>query len=277
MDGLAEMVRAGDRERYTASLYAPENKRNALLALYAFNIEIARIRDLTNEPMVGEMRLLWWRDAIVGGSSTETAGHPIAEVLCGAISDNGLPVAAFENMIEARRFDLYNDPMPSRNDLEGYCGETAGALIQLSALVLDADAAATHADAAGHAGCAQAIAGLLSLLPHHAARGQCFVPSDVLAAAGASVEEFTAGEPGASAENAVAAMLALGREHLSAFEALARDLPATLRPAFLPVAATGAWFHKLERAGKQVFEHPVKPSPLRLSAAIFRRAMFGWR
>lgn len=277
MDELADLVRAGDRERYTAALYAPETEREALLALYAFNIEIARIRDLTNEPMVGEMRLQWWRDAIVADTSTETAGHPVAEALRRAIGEYGLPTTAFENMIEARRFDLYNDPMPSRNDLEGYCGETAGALIQLSSLVLDAKAASQHATAAGHAGCAQAVAGLLSLLPQHAARGQCFVPADILTAAGTSVEELTASDPGTAAENAVAAMLALGREHLSAFQRLAPDLPATLRPAYLPVAGTPVWFHKLERAGKQVFERPVKPSPLRLSAAIFRRAMFGWR
>ena len=130
-----------------------------------------------------------------------------------------------ENYLDARIFDLYDDPMPSRNDLEGYCGETASALIQLASLILDASAAPRFADVAGHAGCAQAIAGLLRLLPIHRARGQCYVPKDILAAAGTSPEEFVAGDGGAGARRAVSAMVALARQHLSAFEAGAKNLP----------------------------------------------------
>ena len=121
-------------------------------------------------------------------------------------------------MLEARIFDLYDDPMPSRTDLEGYCGETAAALIQLAAMVLDPVEAPRFAELAGRAGCAQAITGLLLLLPLHRKRGQCFVPVDILAAAGSSPEEFVAGDGGSGAKRAVAAMIALARDHLSAFE-----------------------------------------------------------
>ena len=139
-----------------------------------------------------------------------------------------------------RIFDLYDDPMPSRGDLEGYCGETAAAIIQLSAMVLDPRRGARPAELAGQAGCAQAITGLLRLLPLHRRRGQCFVPRDILAAAGTSPEEFLAGDGGPTAPRAVAAMIALAREHLSAFERGATALPQSLRPAFLPLALTGA-------------------------------------
>ena len=107
-----------------------------------------------------------------------------------AIGRHTSPQQAFDDYLEARIFDLYDDPMPGRADLEGYCGETASALIQLAALVLDADAASAAAEAGRHAGCAQAITGLLRLLPLHRARGQCYVPRDMLAAAGTSPEEF---------------------------------------------------------------------------------------
>ena len=108
--------------------------------------------------------------------------------------------------------------MPTRSDLEGYCGETASAIIQLSSIVLDPAAAARSAEVAGHAGCALAIAGMLRLLPLHRRRGQCYVPKDLLAAAGTSPEEFLAGDGGPNATRAVAATIALAREHLSAFE-----------------------------------------------------------
>ena len=67
------------------------------------------------------------------------SGNPVAAALLHTIKAHGLPRTAFDNYCEARIFDLYDDPMPSRNDLEGYCGETASALIQLASLILDAE------------------------------------------------------------------------------------------------------------------------------------------
>src|SRR5207244_12214300 len=94
--------------------------------------------------------------------------------------------------------------------------ETAAALVQLAAMVLDSSAAPVFAELAGMAGCAQVITGLLLLLPLHRRRGQCFIPSEILAAAGSSPEEFVKGDGGAGVERAVAAMIALAREHLGA-------------------------------------------------------------
>ena len=268
-------VREADRDRYLSVLFAPAEKRAALFALYAFNVEIARVRDLIHEPMPGEIRLQWWRDAILGESPA--AGNPVAEALTGTIGEYGLPTAAFDNMIEARLFDLYDDPMPSRTDLEGYCGETASALIQLAALVLDRDAAPETAELAGHAGCAQAIAGLLRLLPIHLARGQCYVPRDVLSAAGITPEEFVAEKGGAGGKRAVAAMVALAREHLAQFERGARNLPPSLRPAYLPAALTNAYLSVLSKASADPFKEISVISPLRRTLLMTRQAFLGWR
>ncbi|WP_292289874.1 phytoene/squalene synthase family protein, partial [Mesorhizobium sp.] len=190
-----DAVRASDHDRYLSALYAPADKRDALFSLYAFNAEIASVRDRIHEPLPGEVRLQWWRDVIAAENDAET-GHPIADALRATIAANRLPKPAFDNMLEARIFDLYDDAMPSRTDLEGYCGETAAALIQLAAMVLDPQEAPRFAELAGRAGCAQAITGLLLLLPLHRRRGQCFVPADILAAAGSSSEEFVKADGG---------------------------------------------------------------------------------
>lgn len=270
-------VRAADRDRYLSALYAPENKRPALFALYAFNAEIAGVRDRIREALPGEVRLQWWRDVLETGTKQAAAGHPVAEALVEAMAKHQLPQAAFANYLEARIFDLYNDPMPSRNDLEGYCGETAGAIIQLSAMVLDREAASEFSALAGHAGCAQAIAGLLRLLPLHRARGQCFVPRDILAAVGSSPEEFIADGGGQGVEGALAAMMALAVEHLAAFEKGVGTLPASLRPAFLPVALTGAYLNRLRRMGsKAVVEH-AEVAAWKRHAILFRHAARGWK
>ena len=273
---VADQVRAADYDRYLCALYAPQAKRDALLSLFAFNAEIAGIRDRIREPMPGEVRLQWWRDVIAGRKSGEATGHPVADALLRTIADHDLPEHAFDNYLEARVFDLYDDPMPTRTDLEGYCGETAGALIQLAAMVLDAKAAPDFAALAGHAGCAQAIIGILRLLPLHRARGQCFVPRDILAAAGTTPEEFIATGAGEPAERAVAAMIALARDHLTAFLAGARTLPGTLRPAFLPVALVSAYLAALSRVRKGAFAHTANIPAWKRHWSLLRTASRGW-
>jgi phytoene synthase len=280
---IPETVRAADPDRYVSALYAPEDKRGALLSLYAFNAEIAGVRDRIREALPGEVRLQWWRDVVAAGAAEDRspeagagAGHPLARALVATIAAYDLPREAFDNYLEARIFDLYDDPMPSRTDLEGYCGETASALIQLAALVLDPGNAPRFAELAGHAGCAQAICGLLLLLPRHRARGQCFVPADILAAAGSSSEECLAGDGGPAAGRVVAAMVALARDHLAAFGKGASSLPPSLRPAFLPLALTGAYLDRIERLGPAALaETPHLPLWLR-HWLIFRRATKGW-
>lgn len=271
---LAEAVRAASPERYHATLYAPENKREALFALYAFDVEIAAIRERVREPLPGEIRLQWWRDALVGAGGG--GGHPVVTALIAAIHEHNLPAAAFENLLEARIFDLYADPMPSRTDLEGYCGEVYGAILQLAALILDFDAAPGAAEAAGHGGCAQGMAFLLRSMPQQRARGQCFIPRDILSATGSSPEAFSRGESGPNERAAVDAFSALARDHLARFEAAAHGLPATLRPAFLPLAVTPLQLEHLRDPAK-VLAGMTKNAPAwRRQWAIFRRASRGW-
>ena len=271
-----EAVRANDRDRYLAALYAPPAKRDALFSLYAFNAEIAGVRDRIREALPGEIRLQWWRDAISSAGEGSVTGHPLAEALLTTIIEHRLPRSAFDNYLDARIFDLYNDPMPSRTDLEGYCGETAGAIIQLSAIILDAAAAPNCAELAGRAGCAQAITGLLRSMPVHRARGQCFVPVDLLAAIGTSPEEFVSDDGGPGAARAVLAMAALAREHLAAFLAGAAALPDALRPAFLPLASASAYLDLIEKDPERSLRVPAEIAPWRKQWLYFRRASRGW-
>lgn len=268
-------VRQADPDRYLATLYAPEAKRPALFALYAFNAEIAGIRDRIREALPGEVRLQWWREVIDSGSPRAADGHPVAEALLAAIEAHNLPRAAFDNYLEARLFDLFNDPMPSRTDLEGYCGETAAALIQLAALVLEGPEALKHADAAGHAGCAQAIAGLLRLLPLHRLRGQCFIPRDILDAVGTSPEQLLT-EKGEGPTRAIAATVALGSEHVAAFRASAARLPEALRPAFLPVALAPDYLKLVAGQGGDALERSADLAAWKRHWRLFRAAGGHW-
>src|SRR5690242_11650882 len=127
------LLRAGDKDRWLASLFAPADRRPHLHALYAVNLEIARVRELAREAMAGEIRLQWWREVLAGTRPGEAAANPVAAALMETIARCGLPVQTFLDLIEARAFDLYNDPMPSLDAFAGYGRRTASGVIALAA------------------------------------------------------------------------------------------------------------------------------------------------
>jgi phytoene synthase len=229
-DYCLDLVRTGDKDRYLSSLFAPDHLRSHLLALYAFNIEIARIRETVSEAMLGEIRLKWWHDAIENLYAGNEAGHPVIAELAPAIAEAGLPKHAFVNMIAARQFDLYDDPMPDLGALEGYLGETSSMLIQLAAMILARDQAKSLAEESGLAGVAMGIAGLLRSLPLSRARGQCFIPKEMLERHGLSPAHLLA----ARNPEALAAVLVELRAHAAKRLAEARAKAAGIAPEAFP-------------------------------------------
>src|SRR6476661_6778373 len=123
-----ELVAQTDRDRYLATLFAPGGKRGSLCALYAFNAEIARVRELAREPMPGEIRLQWWREVLLGERTGEAAAHPVAIALLETISRHELGRERLAELIEARRFDIYDEPMTSLAELQTYATATSGTI-----------------------------------------------------------------------------------------------------------------------------------------------------
>jgi phytoene synthase len=267
------MLRDSDRDRYLACLLSPADKRGALAALYAFNAELARVRDLVHEPLPGEVRMQYWRDLLEGSAHGSTQANPVGAALLSAIEAHRLPRQTLVDMVDARIFDLYDDPMETRTSLEGYAGETASALIQLASLVLSAEEAAKSAEAAGHAGVAQAIAGMLLLMPLHRHRGQLYIPLEVLSATGLDRDSFLAGKDKARISAAIEAFAGLGRDHLAKARAVA--LPPAVVPAFLPATLAEPVLVKAQRAGASLFERSLQPPQWRrqlsMTLALMRR------
>ena len=265
------VVRSLDRDRYLADLFAPAAARPHLFALHAFNAEVARVRDAVSEPMPGEIRLQWWRDAIRG----DGGGNPVATALVETIGRFHLPLAAFDNLIEARSFDLYDDLMPSLNSLEGYAGDTSSALIQLAAIVLAEGRDPGTADVAGHAGVAYALTGLLRALPLHASRRQCFLPADRMERLGVDIEEMFAGKSSPALLTLLAELRAAARRHLVAARAGIAGLAPELLPAFLPVALVAPYLDRMDRSGYDPFRTPVEIAPWRRQWLLWRAARTG--
>jgi phytoene synthase len=266
----AGLVRESDPDRYYAALFAPADRRPHLLAISAFSGEVGRVRETISGPMPGEIRLQWWRDALSGEARGSVADHPVAAALTDTIERFRLPVQAFLDLIEARTFDLYDDPMPSTEDLEGYLGETSSALIRLGSLVLADGRDPGHADAAGHGGLAFGVAGLLRALPWHARRGQVFVTRDILERQGVTRDDIVMGRGGPGFLAALADMRELARRHLARFEELRSSIPAEIRSAFLPPALVSAYLTRMERPGYDPFTTVIEIPAWRKIVRLWR-------
>lgn len=269
-DHARELVYAQDRTRFLASLFAPEKSRQGLMALFAFNIEIARVRELVREPLPGEVRLQWWRDFLNGVEHGDAAANPIAAALAATIRTHALPVKPLTDMIDARIFDLYNDPMPSLNDLEGYCGETVSMLIQLAMTILNGEQVPKMADVAGHAGVAYGLCGLLRALPWHVARGQCYLPKDLLERHGLTPQDLQAPASQEALKAAHAELRDHIRHHLGRVSVLIGDVPAALLPALLPLALVRPYMAQMEKPGFDPLKDVAEISQLRSQWILWR-------
>ncbi len=271
-DYCHELVRQGDRDRYLSTLLAPDAKRPQLLALYAFNIEIARIRETVSEAALGEIKLKWWADAIEAAYAGERQGHPVIEALAPVIAEAGLPKPALLNMIEARQFDLYDDPMPDLGQLEGYLGETSSMLIQLAAMILDRAKAPSLGGISGLAGVAMGITGLMRSLPLQRRRGQCYVPADLLAKYGLTPAHLLAGREPETIAKVLAELRAQAAKRLSEARALAAPLDAQVVPAYLPASLTDLYLGRLAKLGAGALTEIADIAQWRRQWTLYRKA-----
>jgi phytoene synthase len=244
--GCEARVRAEDRDRWLSLLFAPADLRPHLHALFAFSLEIAGIRDRVSDALPGEVRLQWWREAIEGAGRGDVEAHPLAAALFDTIARCRLPRQPFLALIEARCFDLYDDPMPSQSDLEGYCGETSSALIRLASLVLARGREPGGVDCAGHAGVAYAITGLLRAFAWTCARGQMYVPGDLIARHGLTVQAMLQGPATGAVRAVLAETRALAHYHLEHTRRLIDAVQPEAAVAFLPVCLVDRYLGLME-------------------------------
>jgi phytoene synthase len=215
-------VRKSDPDRYFAALFASAEKRPLLFALSAFNRELAHIAEVVREPMMGEIRLQWWRETLEGARQGNPRAHDVARALAETFVRNDLPADLFETMIEARAFDFSAEAFADDAARDAYFDATSGNLMRLAARVLGAEAA--HDELAHEAGIAYGLAGLIRAQSVHRAPGKIFLRDVTTAAADA-------------------------REHLAKARRLPK--PRDALAAFLPAALVPLYLR-----------HPVKDVPL---------------
>lgn len=268
---IAETLKRTDMDRYLASLVLGERERHAVQAVWAFGAEIASIPARVTEPGPGEIRLQWWHDALTGEEHGAVRQNPLAAALLDAIAAYDLPTGPLVRLIEARRFDLYQDPMPDQETFEGYAGETASILYALAATILAKGALVNSADAAGHMGVAHALIGHLRAFGYNAARARIFLPKSILDANGVTEAALFAGQSNSALAAASVQFRDLARAHLlQAADAFA-TLPAPVRPAFAQFPILAHQLDALDRFAETPLQTPPDWPDWRKIAAIL-----GW-
>ncbi len=257
----ADLVRSRDFTRYAATIFVPAEQRRALLALYAFNVEITRVREQVTQALPGEIRLQWWTDLLTGHARGSPEGNPVASELLLAVKSFDLSTKKLSRLIDEHQFDLYNDPMPTMAALEGYVADTSSALFAIAARVA-APPLPELEHLARHAGFAQGLVEVIARLSYDASRRQLFLPQQLLTAHGSDIEEVFAGKQTPRLRAAVDQLLGESRQHLEAALSLLTEVPPAVRPVFLPLAAVKRDVARLSRPHTDPF---IAHAPLRLS------------
>jgi NADH dehydrogenase [ubiquinone] 1 alpha subcomplex assembly factor 6 len=272
---LAATLRQHDRDRYLTTLFAPADRRDALIALYLFNFEVAKTREVVREPLLGRIRLQWWREAIDeiyrGGPVRR---HEIVQPLAEAIRRGDLTRYHFDRLIEAREADLEDVPPPDLATLERYAQDTSSRLIWLTLECLGVRDAAS-VEAGRRIGIAWALIGLIRALPVTARMKRNMLPADLSAAARLEERDFFELRRSPALASVARQIAEAAHGHLAAARALRREIPRHALPALLPATLAQAHLRRLAAAGDDPFSVALAAPDTLASWRLTLAAMMG--
>lgn len=266
---LRNLLRAHDPDRYISTLFASHDIRNALMTLYAFSVELARIPDIVSEPALGEIRLQWWRDVLEEDQGEASA--PLADALLKVLDAHGLPIPLIQGMIDARSADLDGGGFKDLPALKAYLYKSEGAVFELSARIAGCDAAVVP-NAAKDAAVAYGLVRLMRNVPRDAPAGRVMFPLSMLEDASLEPEEMLAGQ-GADKLRIVFDSLATEiRNGLLKFREQASGVEGVPKVSFAPLACVEAYLARLLKPSHDPFYDMVDINPLVRFLKIWRAA-----
>lgn len=265
----ATQARTADHGRWLCGLFAPEAARRDLWTLLAFNAEIARTREVVSEPMLGQIRLQWWREAIAEAYDGRARAHQVMAPLADAIARRRPPRERFETLLDGRLRDLDDEPFATLADLEAYAQATSGTLSLLMLDMLGVDDGGAR-DAAAAIGTAWALVGLVRATPHLAAHRRLMLPRDLMG--DINPESLFTGRPDSRLAEVLRAVVDRASALLAGARRQRRKVPAPSLPVLVPARLLDRRIARIRRAEYLMFDQPQEtPSatdPIRLWWAV---------
>ena len=251
IDACARLVERGDPDRFAAVMAAPVECRAQLFPLYAFNLEVARAPWVTEQPLIAQMRLQWWRDVVSNAASGAARAHEVAGPLHVVIRDFGLPVDVLDQLIVGRRWDIDRDAFADLAALADYIEATGAGLMWLAARALGAPQTAEAA--VRNYGWSAGLAGFLQAVPDLIARGRLPLPAGVV----------------------VQDIAAAGLRRLAHARAGRKTVPKDVAPALLAGWQAGPMLHHALADPAAVSEGRLRPSEFRRRGGLMWQAFTG--
>jgi NADH dehydrogenase [ubiquinone] 1 alpha subcomplex assembly factor 6 len=256
-------VHRGDRERFLTCLFAPPDRREALFGLYAFNIEVAKTREVVTEPLLGQIRLQWWREAVEEMYAGSVRRHEVVKCLAEAVEAYGLTRGYFDELIDAREADLEEEEPATLADLERYAEQTGAPLVLLALQALGVPAEGAAAEAGRHVGMAWALTGLLRAVSFHARSHRIYLPRELLERHGMTRHDVFELRPHPGLPAVVRAVAESARVHLAAARAARKGVPRRAVPALLTATLADGHLSALAGAGYDPLDPRLQaPRPL---------------
>lgn len=258
---LAALVRQHDRDRFATAMFAPLQSRESLFALYAFNYELAKVRESVREPMMGRIRLQWWRDTLAEiAAGQPPRRHDVAEPLARIIRAHHLSQSTLTRMIDAREQDLLPDPPTTFTQLENYVEATGGGLnyLALQALAVK-DCKGAAATAARDVGVGYALAGVLRATAFNARFGRSLVPTEL-----DPNRHALGGKATPVLRDAAATIAEAAHARFAKARTLSDEIPEAAMPVLLPAPVAERWLAQIESAEFDLFAPRIlRPDPWR--------------
>ena len=265
----ADQARRFDRDRYLCALFAPAAPRQALFALTAFNLEVARTREAVSEALLGRVRLQWLREAVAGIFEGAPQRHQVIAALAAAVAAHGLSRGHFDRLIEAREFDLDDRPPANLGALVDYAEGTSSTLVLLALEALGSREPEAI-EAGRQVGIAWALVGLMRAVPFHARARRLYLPADMCAEAGLDIGELFELRTSPQACAVIERLAQTARRHLRAARNHRRRVPRAALPALLPATLADGYLRRMEAAGHDVFQVSVDAPPQTWRLALSR-------
>ncbi|KIO27028.1 hypothetical protein M407DRAFT_195197 [Tulasnella calospora MUT 4182] len=270
-----DLVRKHDYDSFLTSYFYPRRTHDAYFALRAFNVELALVREAVSQPMIGKMRMQFWRDAVKSIQQDKPPHHPIAVALHRASKEFKLPAYHLNRIIDARDQDLVAPTHPTVDSVATYAESTSSTMLYLVLSMLNLSSSDTLAHAASHIGVASSFATLLRALPFHASQRRMVIPVDLTSKNGVREEEvYRSGGHAEGISDAVFDFATVANDHLltarQLFKESGEKVPAEAMPVFLSAVPVASFLEQLEKVNFDAFDPSLQKRDWKLPFRIWR-------
>ncbi|KAF9649422.1 hypothetical protein BDM02DRAFT_3268747 [Thelephora ganbajun] len=276
-----DLVLKRDYESFLTSKFFPNNSQDGFFALKAFYIELATVQDHITQPIIGQMRMQFWKDAVKSIGKGTPPNHPVALALYDTARRADLPAYHLKRIIDAREAELHSPTHMTLDSLLAHAESTSSTLNYLFLRVLSLHTSDLLSHAASHMGVAQAITTLLRALPYHAAQRRMVIPAEITAKHGVNQEtvfrsigggRVDAEENGKKLEEAVFEFATVANDHVLTAREMFKEggkVPVRAMPLFLSMIPVINFLQRLEAANFNAFEPTLQRKDWKLPWRIW--------